>query len=161
MISKPQIVIGTAGHIDHGKTSIVKLLTGTSTDTLKEEKNRGMTIDIGFAYLNNEITIIDVPGHERFIRNMVAGISTINIALIIVSADDGLMPQTHEHIEILHLLNIKHAIVVITKADKVENNIIDLVENEIKGRIQNTNFYNAKILRTSAKNNVGIDLLKK
>ena len=161
MINKPQVVIGTAGHIDHGKTSIVKLLTGTNTDTLKEEKSRGMTIDIGFAYLNNEITIIDVPGHERFIRNMVAGISTINIALIIVSADDGLMPQTHEHIEILHLLNIKHAIAVITKADKVENNIIDLVESEIKDRIQNTNFYNAKILRTSVKNNVGIDLLKK
>ena len=101
------MVIGTAGHIDHGKTSIVKALTGTDTDSLKEEKKRGMTIDIGFAYLNDQVTIIDVPGHEKFIRNMVSGVSTINIALIVVSADDGLMPQTHEHIEILNLLNVK------------------------------------------------------
>ena len=93
-----QIVIGTAGHIDHGKTSLVKSLTGTDTDHLLEEKNRGMTIDLGFAYYNKEITIIDVPGHEKFIRNMVAGVSTIQIALIVVAADDGLMPQTYEHI---------------------------------------------------------------
>ena len=120
MINTFQIVIGTAGHIDHGKTSIVKALTGTDTDVLLEEKKRGMTIDIGFAYLNKEITIIDVPGHEKFIRNMVAGVSTINIALIIVAADDGLMPQTHEHIEILNLLNIKHAIIAVSKVDKAD-----------------------------------------
>ena len=120
MINPIQVVIGTAGHIDHGKTSIVKALTGTDTDHLKEEKNRGMTIDIGFAYFNDKITIIDVPGHEKFIKNMVAGISTIHIALIVVSADDGLMPQTHEHIEILHLLNIEHAIVVLSKIDKTD-----------------------------------------
>ena len=102
-----QVVIGTAGHIDHGKTALVEALTGTNTDILAQEKERGITIDLGFAYLNDNITIVDVPGHQKFIRNMVAGVSTINIALIIVAADDGLMPQTHEHIENLNLLNIK------------------------------------------------------
>ena len=160
MINPIQVVIGTAGHIDHGKTSIVKALTGTDTDHLKEEKNRGMTIDIGFAYFNDKITIIDVPGHEKFIKNMVAGISTIHIALIVVSADDGLMPQTHEHIEILHLLNIEHAIVVLSKIDKVENSIIELVESEIRDRIKSTNFCNSKILKTSTKNGIGINSLK-
>ena len=102
-----QIVIGTAGHIDHGKTSLVKALTGTDTDHLVEEKNRGMTIDLGFAYLNEEITIIDVPGHEKFIKNMVAGVSTIQIALIVIASDDGLMPQSYEHIDILQFLNVQ------------------------------------------------------
>ena len=89
-----QVVVGTAGHIDHGKTSIVKALTGTDTDALIEEKKRGLTIDLGFAYLDERITIIDVPGHEKFIKNMVAGVSTIHIGLIVIAADDGIMPQT-------------------------------------------------------------------
>ena len=155
-----QIVVGTAGHIDHGKTSIVKALTGTDTDVLLEEKKRGMTIDIGFAYLNNEITIIDVPGHEKFIRNMVAGVSTINIALIIVSADDGLMPQTHEHIEILDLLDIKHAVIALSKIDKVDNIVASNIEEQIRVRIKGTNFQNVKIIRTSIKNGTGLDILK-
>ena len=159
MINTSQIVIGTAGHIDHGKTSIVKALTGTDTDVLSEEKIRGMTIDIGFAYLNKKITIIDVPGHEKFIRNMVAGVSTINIALIIVSADDGLMPQTHEHIEILNLLDIKHAVIVISKVDKVDNSTILSIEDQIREKIKDTNFQNAKIIKTSIKNNTGMDIL--
>lgn len=154
------MVIGTAGHIDHGKTSIVKALTGTDTDSLKEEKKRGMTIDIGFAYLNDQVTIIDVPGHEKFIRNMVSGVSTINIALIVVSADDGLMPQTHEHIEILNLLNVKDAIFALSKIDKVDNNKLNILEESIRKRIKNTNFKNAKILRTSVINGMGIDNLK-
>jgi len=154
------VVIGTAGHIDHGKTSIVKALTGTDTDSLKEEKKRGMTIDIGFAYLNDQVTIIDVPGHEKFIRNMVSGVSTINIALIVVSADDGLMPQTHEHIEILNLLNVKDAIFALSKIDKVDNNKLNILEESIRKRIKNTNFKNAKILRTSVINGMGIDNLK-
>lgn len=156
------MVIGTAGHIDHGKTSIVKALTGTDTDSLKEEKKRGMTIDIGFAYLNDQVTIIDVPGHEKFIRNMVSGVSTINIALIVVSADDGLMPQTHEHIDILNLLNVKDAIFTLSKIDKVNNNNkLNILEESIRKRIKNTNFKNAKILRTSVINGEGIDNLKK
>ena len=160
MINTFQIVIGTAGHIDHGKTSIVKALTGTDTDVLLEEKKRGMTIDIGFAYLNKKITIIDVPGHEKFIRNMVAGVSTINIALIIVAADDGLMPQTHEHIEILNLLNIKHAIIALSKVDKVDKSELSIIEDQIRQRIKDTNFQNAKIIKTSVKNDTGLDILK-
>ena len=89
-----QVVIGTAGHIDHGKTALVKALTGIDTDTLLQEKNRGITIDLGFAYLNEKITIVDVPGHQKFIRNMVAGASTIHLGILVVAADDGVMPQT-------------------------------------------------------------------
>ena len=95
-------IIGTAGHIDHGKTSLVKVLTGVDTDHLKEEKERGLTIDIGFAHWGDRATIIDVPGHEKFIRNMVAGVSTIDLVLLVVAADDGVMPQTREHLDILY-----------------------------------------------------------
>ena len=116
-----QVVVGTAGHIDHGKTSIVKALTGKNTDNLIEEKNRGMTIDLGFAYLDEKITIIDVPGHERFIKNMVAGVSTVHIGLLVIAADDGIMPQTYEHIEILNFLNVKHVIVALNKIDIVDD----------------------------------------
>ena len=116
-----QVVIGTAGHIDHGKTSLVKALTGTDTDRLAEEKARGMTIDLGFAFLNDSVTIIDVPGHEKFIRNMVAGVSTINIALLVVAADDGIMPQTREHLHILKLLKIPQCVVALTKTDLAED----------------------------------------
>ena len=127
-----QVVIGTAGHIDHGKTSLVKSLTGTETDSLVEEKKRGMTIDLGFAYLNDNITIIDVPGHEKFIRNMTAGAANIHYGLIVVAADDGIMPQTIEHIDILNILGVKNVWVVITKIDVVKDDEwIDLIELEI------------------------------
>lgn len=95
-----QVVIGLAGHIDHGKTSLVRALTGTDTDRLEEEIRRGMTIDLGFAFLNDEITLIDVPGHEKFIKNMIAGASGIDAGLLVIAADDGVMPQTREHLEI-------------------------------------------------------------
>ena len=156
-----QIVIGTAGHIDHGKTSLVKALTGTDTDNLIEEKNRGMTIDLGFAYLNEEITIIDVPGHEKFIKNMVAGVSTIQIALIVIAADDGLMPQSYEHIDILQFLNVQYAIVALTKTDIAEESWIKMVEKDISSYLDKTNFKNAKIIRVSTKNVEGIDELNK
>ena len=156
-----QIVIGTAGHIDHGKTSLVKALTGTDTDHLVEEKNRGMTIDLGFAYLNEEITIIDVPGHEKFIKNMVAGVSTIQIALIVIVADDGLMPQSYEHIDILQFLNVQHAIVALTKTDIAEESWIKMVEKDISSYLDKTNFKNANIVRTSTKTLEGIDKLNK
>ncbi len=110
-----QVVIGTAGHIDHGKTALVKALTGIDTDTLLQEKNRGITIDLGFAYLNEKITIVDVPGHQKFIRNMVAGASTIHLGLLVVAADDGVMPQTLEHLHILDSLAIISGIIVVTK----------------------------------------------
>ena len=156
-----QIVIGTAGHIDHGKTSLVKALTGTDTDHLVEEKNRGMTIDLGFAYLNEEITIIDVPGHEKFIKNMVAGVSTIQIALIVIAADDGLMPQSYEHIDILQFLNVQHAIIALTKTDIAEESWIKMVEKDISSYLDKTNFKNANIVRTSTKTLEGIDKLNK
>ena len=98
------IIIGTAGHIDHGKSSLVKQLTGTDPDRLEEEQIRGMTIDLGFAFLNDHIAFIDVPGHEKFIKNMVAGVSTVDMALLVIAADDGVMPQTREHLDILSLL---------------------------------------------------------
>ena len=101
-----QVVIGTAGHIDHGKTALVEALTGINTDTLAQEKQRGITIDLGFAHLDENITIVDVPGHQKFIRNMVAGASTIHIGLLVIAADDGIMPQTIEHLYILNSLSI-------------------------------------------------------
>ncbi|MEK7850963.1 MAG: GTP-binding protein, partial [Deltaproteobacteria bacterium] len=119
------LVLGTAGHIDHGKTSLVKVLTGTDTDRLKEEKERGITIDLGFAYMplpsGTVLSIIDVPGHERFVRNMVAGAAGIDMVLLVIAADDGVMPQTREHLEICSILGIKHGLVALTKADMVDD----------------------------------------
>ena len=119
-----RIIIGTAGHIDHGKTALVKALTGIDTDRLKEEKERGITIDIGFANLvlpsGILAGIVDVPGHERFIRNMVAGATGIDLLILVIAADEGIMPQTKEHLEICELLGIKDGVVVITKIDLVE-----------------------------------------
>ena len=154
-----QVVVGTAGHIDHGKTSIVKALTGTDTDGLIEEKKRGLTIDLGFAYLDERITIIDVPGHEKFIKNMVAGVSTIHIGLIVIAADDGIMPQTYEHIEILNFLNVKHAIIVLNKVDLVDDEWIELIEKDIKSLVSKTKFVNPKIIKTSTLTNQGIKAL--
>ena len=153
-----QIVIGTAGHIDHGKTALVKALTGTDTDSLAEEKARGMTIDLGFAYLDKFITIIDVPGHEKFIRNIVAGVSTIDIALLVVAADDGIMPQTKEHLHILKLLGLKKGIIAITKTDLINDlDWIDLIELELRELVSNTFLKDAPIFRTSVVKNEGIN----
>ncbi|MDE2216998.1 MAG: 50S ribosome-binding GTPase, partial [Planctomycetota bacterium] len=113
------IIIGTAGHIDHGKTSLVKALTGIDTDRLPEEKQRGMTIDLGFAYLDldssRRVSIVDVPGHERFVKNMLAGATSISLVLFVIAADDGIMPQTIEHLEIINLLGIQHGLIALTK----------------------------------------------
>ena len=156
-----QIVIGTAGHIDHGKTALVKALTGTDTDCLAEEKARGMTIDLGFAYLDQSITIIDVPGHEKFIRNMVAGVSTIDIALLVVAADDGIMPQTKEHLHILKLLGLNKGIIAITKTDLIDDlDWIDLIELELRELVSDTFLKDAPIFRTSIEKNEGINDLK-
>ena len=156
-----QIVVGTAGHIDHGKTALVKALTGTDTDRLAEEKARGMTIDLGFAYLDQSITIIDVPGHEKFIRNMVAGVSTIHIALLVIAADDGIMPQTKEHLHILKLLGVKQGIIALTKTDLADDHDwIDLVELEIQDLVADTFLRDAPIVRTSIETGEGIETLK-
>ena len=156
-----QIVIGTAGHIDHGKTSLVKSLTGAETDSLVEEKKRGMTIDLGFAYLNDNITIIDVPGHEKFIRNMTAGAANIHYGLIVVAADDGIMPQTIEHIDILNILGVKKGWVAITKVDVIDDKEwIDLIEIEISEYLSNYNFEIFSCCRINNISGDGVDLLK-
>ena len=155
-----QITIGLAGHIDHGKTSIVQSLTGKNTDSLKEEISRGMTIDIGFAHLNESISLIDVPGHERFIKNMVSGVNSINFAILVIAADDGAMPQTYEHLEILELLNIKSGLIVINKIDLVDSELLEMVELEISEFKKNTFLENCTIIKTSTKTGLGIDKLK-
>tara|TARA_B100000579_G_scaffold437119_1_gene465256 strand:- start:736 stop:2598 length:1863 start_codon:yes stop_codon:yes gene_type:complete len=155
-----QVVIGTAGHIDHGKTSLVEALTGTNTDTLSQERQRGITIDLGFAYLNDDITIVDVPGHQKFIRNMVAGASTVHIGLLVIAADDGIMPQTIEHLHILNSFSIDSGITVITKMDLVDNEWSDLVEEEIKKIEKNTLFEDGPILKVDSLSNKGISNLK-
>jgi len=156
-----QVVIGTAGHIDHGKTALVKALTGTNTDRLAEEQARGMTIDLGFAFLTENITIIDVPGHEKFIRNMVSGVSTIQIGLFVIAADDGVMPQTVEHLQILSLLQIPQGVIALTKTDLADEEWTDLVEDDIRQLCKGTFLENAPIVRTSTANNSGIEELRK
>jgi len=153
-------VIGTAGHIDHGKTSLVKALTGTDTDKLKEEKERNITIDIGFAFMGDDITIIDVPGHEKFIKNMVAGVSTIDFVLFVIAADDGIMPQTREHLDILKLLQIKDGIIVLTKAEMVEEDWLEMVEEEISDYMQDSFLADAPIVVVDSLSGRGIDKVK-
>jgi len=155
-----QVVIGTAGHIDHGKTALVKALTGTNTDRLAEEQARGMTIDLGFAFLTENITIIDVPGHERFIRNMVSGVSTIQIALFVIAADDGVMPQTVEHLQILSLLNIPLGVIALTKTDLADKDWVELVEDDIRQLCKGTFLANSPIVRTSTANGSGVEELR-
>jgi len=157
-----QLVIGTAGHIDHGKTSLVEALTGTNTDSLDEEQSRGMTINLGFAYLDESVTIIDVPGHEKFVRNMVAGVSNIDVALLVVAADDGVMPQTREHIHILSHLGIPRCVVALTKSDRVnDTDWIALVSADIQELLKDTPFPNTPIIPTSTVTGEGIDDIRK
>jgi selenocysteine-specific elongation factor len=158
-------VIGTAGHVDHGKSSLILALTGIDPDRLPEEKLRGMTIDLGFAWLplpdGTEVGIVDVPGHERFIKNMIAGVGGIDAALLIIAADDGWMPQTQEHLEILELLGVKEGIVVINKIDLVKEDWLNLVEEDIRQKLKGTPLENSIIVKTSATQKTGIDELNK
>ncbi len=155
-----QTVIGLAGHIDHGKTAIVKALTGVNTDLLSEEQKRGMTIDIGFAFLTDNITLIDVPGHEKFVKNMMAGVSSIDVALLVVAADDGIMPQTREHFEILCLLDIPLAVIAITKTDLADEDWLELIELEITELVSGTFMENAPMIRVSSETGNGIEELR-
>lgn len=155
-----QFTIGLSGHIDHGKTSIVKSLTGQNTDNLKDEIKRGLTIDIGFAHLDENISIIDVPGHEKFIKNMVSGVNAIDSAILVIAADDGIMPQTREHFDILKILSINSGVIVINKIDLVDSEWLDLVINEVKSFIKNSFLENAKIIKVSTVDNIGINRLK-
>jgi selenocysteine-specific elongation factor len=157
------LILGTAGHIDHGKTSLVKALTGIDTDRLPEEKARGITIDIGFATLDlgdYRLGIVDVPGHERFIKNMLAGATGVDLAVLVVAADDSVMPQTREHLEILRLLGLRHGVIALTKCDLVDETTLEVVELEIRDLVRGTFLENAPIIRTSAQSGKGIAELK-
>lgn len=158
------IVIGTAGHIDHGKTSLVQALTGINCDKLSEEKRRGITIDLGFAYYishtGEKLSIIDVPGHEKFIRNMVAGASGIDVVMLVIAADEGIMPQTKEHIEICSLLGVKHGFIVLTKIDIVDKQWLEVIKEDIKLSLKDTFLHNAPILKVSSTTGEGINNLK-
>jgi selenocysteine-specific elongation factor len=157
------LILGTAGHIDHGKTSLVKALTGIDTDRLPEEKARGITIDIGFATLDlgdYRLGIVDVPGHERFIKNMLAGATGIDLAVLVVAADDSVMPQTREHLEILRLLGLRHGIIALTKCDLVDETSLEVVELEIRELVRGSFLESAPIIRTSAHTGKGLDELK-
>ena len=158
------LILGTAGHIDHGKTSLVKALTGIDCDRLPEEKARGITIDIGFATLDLgdfRLGIVDVPGHERFIKNMLAGATGIDLALLVVAADDSVMPQTREHLEILKLLGLRHGVIALTKCDLVDETTREVVELEIRELVQgHASSQTRRSSRTSAATGLGIDELK-
>jgi len=156
-------LLGTAGHIDHGKSSLVRALTGTDPDRLPEEKRRGMTIELGFAELtvgNARFGIVDVPGHERFVRTMVAGATGIDIAMLVVAADDSVMPQTVEHVDILRLLGVRHGLVALTKIDVVDPDMVELVGDEIRQLLASTALANAPICPVSSVTGRGLDELK-
>lgn len=155
-----QIVIGLAGHIDHGKTALVRALTGIDTDTQAEEKRRGMTIDIGFAFLNDSITLVDVPGHDRFVKNMVRGVAGVHIGLLVVAADDGVMNQTREHFHILRFLGLPRLCIALNKVELVEEDFLELVEDDIREMIDGSPYEDSPIVRTSADTLVGIDELR-
>src|SRR5215468_5244172 len=157
------LILGTAGHIDHGKTSLVKALTGIDCDRLPEEKARGITIDIGFAILDLppfRLGIVDVPGHERFVKNMLAGATGIDLAVLVIAADDSIMPQTREHLEILRLLGLKHGLIALTKADLVDETTREVVEMEIRDLVQGSFLADAPIVPTSAVTGMGLEKLK-
>ena len=157
-------VFGTAGHIDHGKTALIYALTSINTDRLPEEKERGMTIDLGFAWIKlpsgETVGIVDVPGHENLIKNMIAGATGIDAVILVVDANEGWMPQTEEHFQIIDLLDIKYGIIAITKIDLADQTRINFVEKQIKERLNNTPFSNAPTVKVSTVNNLGIDQIK-
>ena len=158
------IVLGTAGHIDHGKSTLVRALTGVDPDRLKEEKERGLTIDLGFAPLQlsdgRTVGVVDVPGHERFVKNMVAGASGIDFVMLVVAADDGVMPQTREHLAIMQLLGVRHGLVALTKVDTVEEGLVDLAEEDVRETLRWTFLEEAPLVRVSAPKDLGLDALR-
>jgi len=160
-----QIVLGTAGHIDHGKTSLIKALTGIETDRLKEEKARGITIELGFASMDlpsgQHLGIVDVPGHEKFVKNMVAGVTGIDMVAMVIAADEGVMPQTREHMEICSLLGVRFGLVVLTKVDMVDEEWLELVIEDIRGFIQDSFLEDAPIVPVSSHTGQGLLELKK
>ena len=136
------IIVGTAGHIDHGKTTLIRALTGINTDRLEEEQKRGISIDLGFSHFDispeERIGIIDVPGHEKVLKNMLAGVAGMDLVMLVVAADEGVMPQTREHLDILDLIGLKKGIIVITKIDNVEEDFLPLVEDDKRMSVEGT-----------------------
>ncbi|HEY4490717.1 MAG TPA: selenocysteine-specific translation elongation factor, partial [Acidobacteriota bacterium] len=160
---RKSVIIGTAGHIDHGKTALVKALTGIDTDRLPEEKARGITIDLGFAHTiwnGTEISFIDVPGHERFVKNMLAGVGGIDLVLFVIAADESIMPQTREHFDICRMLNIPSGIIAITKKDLVDAETLVIVRKEIFELVRDSFLETAPVYEVSATTGEGIDALK-
>lgn len=157
------VIIGTAGHIDHGKTTLIKALTGTDTDRLKEEKKRGISIDLGFTHFDlpsgKRAGIVDVPGHEKFIRNMLAGVGGMDIVMLVIAADEGIMPQTKEHLDILSLLSIKKGIIVLTKVSLVDAEWLMLIKDEIRQRVKGTFLEDSDILEVDSHTGFGIPCL--
>ena len=158
-----QVVLGTAGHIDHGKTSLIKALTGIDTDRLKEEKQRGITIELGFAHLalpgGKILGIVDVPGHEKFVKNMVAGATGIDLVALVIAADEGVMPQTREHLEICQLLKIQHGLVILTKIDTVDSEWLDLVREDVREYLSETFLAASPVVEVSSVTGAGVDRL--
>jgi selenocysteine-specific elongation factor len=158
-----RLILGTAGHIDHGKTALVKALTGVDTDRLKEEKERGITVDLGFAELipreGVRFGVVDVPGHEGFIRNMLAGATGIDVALLVVAADEGVMPQTREHLSIMRLLAVPQLVVAVSKADLVEGEWLDLVMEEIRDLLDDSPYASASLVPVSSVTGQGLEKL--
>src|SRR5687768_13790516 len=147
-------IVGTAGHIDHGKTALVRRLTGIDTDRLPEEKARGISIDLGFAPLITpagvRVGLVDVPGHERFVKNMLAGVGGMDLVLLVIAADEGVMPQTREHLAIVRLLGVRRAVVVLTKADLAEPEWIEMVKRDVRGLLAGTALAEAPMVEFSA-----------
>src|SRR5437879_7157368 len=155
--------IGTAGHVDHGKSALVQALTGIEPARLREEKERGLTIDLGFAWFTlpggEEVGIVDVPGHERFIKNMLAGVGGIDLALLVIAADEGVMPQTREHLAIIDLLGIEHGVIAVTKMDAVDREFLELVTEDVAESLQGTTLGGAPVVACSGTTREGLDRL--
>src|SRR5690349_4078262 len=157
------IIVGTAGHIDHGETALVKALTGIDADRLKEEKQRGITIDIGFADLtigDLRFGFVDVPGHERFVKNMLAGAHGLDLVILVIAADESIMPQTREHFDICRLLHVKTGLVALTKADLVDEELLELARAEVEDFVKGSFLENAPIIAVSSRTLAGIEELK-
>ncbi|RWX52013.1 small GTP-binding protein domain-containing protein, partial [Candidatus Electrothrix marina] len=159
-----EIILGTAGHVDHGKTSLIRALTGIETDRLQEEKKRGITIELGFAYIDlvcgHRLGIVDVPGHEKFVRNMVAGAAGMDMVAFIVAADEGIMPQTREHFDICKLLGVKDGLIILTKKDMVEEEWLEMVEEEVREFFADSFLEESPILPVSSTTGEGIEAVK-
>ena len=156
-------VMGTAGHIDHGKTTLITALTGINPDRLQEEQSRGMTVDLGFAWFSlprGNVGVVDVPGHHRLVKNMLAGVGQVDFVLLVIAADDGWMPQTQEHVEILHLYGITRGVVALTKADLVDPEWLELVKTDIQEHLEKTSLQGFPVIPVSAVSGYNLDVLK-